>query len=47
VAAISVGVREMGRRPKRPWSDEEDERLRQLAAQSLSRHAIAVQLGSR
>jgi hypothetical protein len=34
----------MGRRPKRPWSDEEDEHLRQLAAQSLSRHAIAVQL---
>jgi DNA-binding NarL/FixJ family response regulator len=32
------------RRPKRPWSAEEDERLRQLAAQGLSRHAIAVQL---
>ena len=32
------------RRPRRPWSAEEDERLRQLAAQGLSRHAIAVQL---
>jgi hypothetical protein len=32
------------RRPRQPWSAEEDERLRLLAAQGLSRHAIAVQL---
>jgi hypothetical protein len=32
-------------RLRQPWAAEEDELLRQLAAQGLSRHAIAVQLG--
>jgi hypothetical protein len=30
---------------KRPWTMEEDELLRQLAAEGLNRHAIAVRLG--
>jgi hypothetical protein len=33
----------MGRR--RDWTPEEDERIRQLSAEGLSRHAIAVRLG--
>jgi hypothetical protein len=38
----------MGRpagRPNRPWTAEDDDRLRELVAQGFSRHAIAVRLG--
>ena len=42
------GARKMGRPagiPNRPWTSEDDERLRELIGQGLSRHAIAVRLG--
>jgi hypothetical protein len=33
------------RRLSRPWTAEDDDRLRQLVTEGGSRHAIAVQLG--
>ena len=43
VANPARGVRRMGRR--RDWTAEDDERIRELTAKGLCRHAIAVRLG--